>query len=65
MVPYHALPRLHEAIKDDCPPPYQGFWAAYREIIPTLLRQVRNPDFFVRRELPATAGRMRQPLAAE
>jgi fatty acid desaturase len=23
MVPYHALPRLHEAIKADCPPPYR------------------------------------------
>ena len=58
MVPYHALPRLHEAMKADCPPPYPSFWAAYKEIVPTLLRQVRDPEYFVRRELPPTAQRM-------
>lgn len=52
MVPYHALPTLHEAIKDDCPKPYPSTWAAYREIIPTLLRQVRDPGYFVARKLP-------------
>jgi fatty acid desaturase len=55
MVPYHALPRLHAAIKSDCAAPYPSTWAAYREIIPTLLRQVRDPGYFVRRELPASA----------
>ena len=52
MVPYHALPQLHEAIKHDCPPPYPSTVAAYREIIPTLLRQVKDPSFYIHRELP-------------
>jgi len=52
MVPYHALPKLHAAIKADCPKPYDGLWEAYAEIIPTLMRQVREPGYFVRRELP-------------
>jgi fatty acid desaturase len=52
MVPYHALPRLHELIKDDCPPAYNSTIAAYREIIPTVLRQIKDPAFFVARELP-------------
>lgn len=52
MVPYHALPQLHEAIKHDCPKPYPSTIAAYREIIPTLLHQVREPGYFVRRSLP-------------
>jgi fatty acid desaturase len=52
MVPYHALPKLHEAIKHDCPKPYPGMLAAYREIIPTLMRQVGEPSYFVRRHLP-------------
>lgn len=52
MVPYHALPKLHEAIKHDCPPPYASSIAAYREIIPTLLRQVREPEFHIKRKLP-------------
>ncbi len=55
MVPYHRLPELHREIQADCPPPYHGFWACYREIIPTLMRQLRDPTHFVRRELPPTA----------
>ncbi|MDD5351474.1 MAG: NADH:ubiquinone reductase (Na(+)-transporting) subunit F, partial [Chthoniobacteraceae bacterium] len=53
LVPYHALPRLHEAIKADCPVPYRGLVDAYREIIPTILRQVRDPAYHVKRKLPA------------
>ncbi|MFO1056527.1 MAG: fatty acid desaturase family protein [Dongiaceae bacterium] len=54
-VPFHALPRLHEAVKDQMPPPYDGFLGAYREILPTLIRQARDPGYFVRRPLPAAA----------
>jgi fatty acid desaturase len=53
MVPFHALPRLHEVIKEQTPPAYAGFIAAYREIVPTLIRQAHDPDYFVRRPLPA------------
>jgi len=56
MVPYHALPRLHAAMKHDCPPPYPNCWAAYREIIPTLLRQLRDPRHHVVRRLPDGAS---------
>jgi fatty acid desaturase len=61
MVPYHALPRLHEAVKSDCPTPYAGNWEAYREIIPALLRQRRDPSYFVRRSLPTPATRDLEP----
>ena len=61
-VPYHALPKLHEAIKADCPPPYPSSIAAYREIIPALARQLKDPTYFVRRELPPSA--QRGPLGA-
>src|SRR5690606_25997832 len=53
MVPSHALPALHEEMKADCPPAYPSLWAAYREIVPTVLRQLRDPTHFVRRQLPA------------
>ena len=56
MVPYHALPRLHELMKGDCPPPYTSLFNAYREIIPTLLRQARDPDYFIKRPLPTRSG---------
>jgi MocE subfamily Rieske [2Fe-2S] domain protein len=52
LVPYHALPRLHAAVKDDCPAPYPGLLAAWREILPTLLRQVKEPSYHVKRRLP-------------
>jgi fatty acid desaturase len=57
MVPYHALPALHEAIKADCPPAYPSLLAAYREIIPAVLRQRRDPTYHVIRELPPSATR--------
>ncbi len=52
LVPYHALPRLHEAVKDDCPTPYPGLLSAWREIVPAVLRQVRDPAWHVKRRLP-------------
>jgi Na+-transporting NADH:ubiquinone oxidoreductase subunit F len=53
LVPYHQLPRLHELVKADCPPPYSGLIEAWREILPVLMRQVRDPSLFVHRTLPA------------
>ena len=55
MVPYHALPRLHEAIKNDCPTPYPNTIAAYAEIFSAMARQLRDPTYFVKRELPGSA----------
>ena len=55
MIPYHALPRLHEAMKHDCPPPYPNTLVAYREIISALYRQTRDPRYFVKRQLPPGA----------
>ncbi len=55
MVPYHQLPRLHAIVRHDCPAPYPSLLAAYREIIPAVLRQRRDPGWFVRRTLPAGA----------
>ena len=55
LVPFHQLPRLHAIVKDDCPAPYPSLLAAYREIVPAVLRQRREPGWFVRRKLPPTA----------
>jgi MocE subfamily Rieske [2Fe-2S] domain protein len=52
LVPYHALGKLHELIKDDTPPPYHGLIEAYREIIPAILRQATDPDYYIKRPLP-------------
>jgi fatty acid desaturase len=55
MVPYHALPRLHEMIKHDLPAPNRSILDGYREMIPAFLRQLRNEDYYLQRELPPTA----------
>ena len=64
MVPYHALPRLHEAIKHDLPAPTPSVLAGYREMIPAFLRQLKYEDYFLKRELPPTAKPYREELHA-
>ena len=65
MVPYHRLPDLHERIRHDLPAPSPSIWAAYREMLPVLLRQLRNDDVFLRRDLPPTARPYREDLHAD
>ena len=65
MVPYHALPKLHETIKHDLPAPSPSIIAAYREMIPAFLRQLRYEDYFIKRELPPTAKPYRDDLHTE
>ena len=64
MVPYHALPALHEEMRQYCPAPYPSTLAAYREIVPTLLRQLRDPTHFVHRQLPPGVKPYEPALAA-
>ena len=53
MTPFHALPKLHEAVKDQMPPPYTSLWAAYKELIPALIKQATgDPDYRVIRPVP-------------
>jgi Na+-transporting NADH:ubiquinone oxidoreductase subunit F len=58
LVPYHNLPRLHALVKDDMPTPYPSLLTAYREIIPAVLRQVKDPGYHVKRVLPAPKARV-------
>ncbi|MGA9060554.1 MAG: NADH:ubiquinone reductase (Na(+)-transporting) subunit F [Terracidiphilus sp.] len=62
LVPYHALPRLHALVKDDCPTPYPNLAAAWREIIPTVLHQLKDPAFHVKRRLPEPKSRRSETL---
>ncbi len=62
MVPYHALPELHKVMLPDTPKPYASTIEAYREIIPAILRQRREPGWFVRRQLPPSAKPYRPEL---
>ncbi len=60
LVPYHALPRLHAAVKHDCPEPYTSLFSAWREIIPALWKQMKDPAFHVKRRLPEAKPRTRE-----
>src|ERR1700685_3270962 len=60
LVPFHALPKLHAAVKDDCPTPYPSLFSAWREIVPTVLKQVRDPGYHVKRQLPVSGIRVRE-----
>jgi fatty acid desaturase len=62
MVPYHALPMLHAELLHDMPAPYTSLIAAYREILPTLWRQLRHPEYYVTRALPSSASPFRPEL---
>ncbi len=65
LVPYHALPKLHELVKADMPVPYDGLLTAYREIIPTLWRQSKDATYYVKHELPAPVERPDVPQTAQ
>ena len=53
MVPFHALRKLHERIKDQTPKAYSSIWAAYREMVPVLLKQKKDPEYYIKREISA------------
>jgi MocE subfamily Rieske [2Fe-2S] domain protein len=58
------LPRLHAVVKDDCPTPYAGISAAWREIVSALFRQMKDPSYYVRRQLPPPKTRIREAIIA-
>jgi fatty acid desaturase len=62
MVPYHALPKLHELIKSDLPAPTASIVACYREMLPIWVRQLRGEDIYLVRALPPTAKPYRPEL---
>ncbi len=62
MVPYHALPALHAEVRADMPEPCRSSIAAYRQILPALRRQLRDPEYFISPRLPASAKPFRPEL---
>lgn len=60
LVPFHALPELHALVKDDCPPPYPSLFSAWREIVPTIFKQVKDPAYHIKRQLPANKARLNE-----
>ena len=55
-VPFYALPKLHEALKDQLPRPTNGLWGTWREILPALLKQRKNPNYHLNPVLPVAGS---------
>ena len=51
-VPSYNLPKLHEMIKDQMPPIRKGLWGAYKEILPALFKQAKNPNYQISSKVP-------------
>jgi Na+-transporting NADH:ubiquinone oxidoreductase subunit F len=65
LVPYHNLPRLHQLVKSDIPTPYSSLWTAWREIIPVILRQARDPAHYAKRALPTPTTNIEASRSAQ
>jgi fatty acid desaturase len=62
MVPYHKLPALHRLTLHDMPTPYRSTFHAYAEIIPAIIRQRKDPNWYITRALPPHAKAYRPEL---
>ena len=51
MVPSYNLKKLHEAVKDQMPKPKDSLWDAYKEIIPAILKQAKDPNYVLKVKL--------------
>ena len=52
-VPFYNLPKLHKIIKDELPEPNRGFISALTEMIPVILKQSKDPKYFIKRNIEA------------
>ncbi|WP_305984696.1 fatty acid desaturase family protein [Roseibium sp. MMSF_3544] len=62
MVPYYHLPKLHELIRHDVPAPDPSIFAAFRRLVPVLVRQLKYADAVIVPELPEGATPYRQEV---
>ena len=51
-VPSYNLPKLHNMIKDQLPPANKGLLGAYKEILPAIFKQAKNPDYKITLSVP-------------
>jgi fatty acid desaturase len=51
-VPSYNLDKLHDHIKDQLPKPNNGLIDAYKEIIPALLKQKEDTNYFIKKDIP-------------
>jgi len=52
LMPFHQLPKFSRRVADQMPTPYKGMIQVYKEMIPALIKQVDDPTYFIKREIP-------------
>lgn len=62
MVPYYRLPQLHALIKHDLPAPDPSIFAAFRRLLPVLIKQLRYEDAVIIPVLPDAAAPYRDEV---
>ena len=55
-VPSHNLPKLHNLIKEQMPPAKKGLWGAYSEIIRTIMKQAKDPNYVLEVPVPSNSN---------
>ena len=62
MVPYYHLPALHALVKHDLPKPDASIFAAFRRLLPVLVKQLKFEDAVIVPELPNGATPYREEV---
>ena len=55
-VPSYYLDKLHNHIKNQLPKPNDGLIDAYKEIIPAIIKQSKESDYYLKKDLPQLQG---------
>ena len=50
-VPFYNLPELHKLIKDQLPKPNEGFFEGLAEMIPAIVKQSKDANYFLNKNL--------------
>jgi fatty acid desaturase len=53
-IPCHNLKNFHQEVKDQMPKPHKGILQAYKSIIPAILKQSKDKNYFIDVEIPNT-----------
>lgn len=62
MLPYYHLPALHKLIQKDVPVPDRSILAAYRRLLPVLVKQLKYKDAVIIPDLPEGAAPYREEV---
>jgi fatty acid desaturase len=51
-VPSYNLKKLHNLIKDQLPKPFPSLFSFYRQVLPIVIKQARDPSIYFKVNFP-------------